>query len=543
VHIDLDQATERRSFHATVCIIGGGIAGLILAMRLARSGVDVHLLEGGGLEFEQRSQDLYRAEMTAGNHRGSNDGRFRTYGGSSTQWGGQILPFTPDIFDPPAGSPSLRWPVGEQELTPYYDEIQSILGVDPLPFTADLLPALGHSAPTASHDVRLRFAKWTPFKKRNLAQTVGAEALAHSSVTVFTHANAATLSVDADDPRRIQSIRVLNHESQEFTFTAAHFVLCAGTVECSRLLLCSPSIPNPHDQIGRYFHDHVAYHAAMRIDSPARERIIDLFGPFYVDGTIHSCKFEATPELRARDAFFAVMAHVVVLEPDDSGTAAIRNLLRSLQSGRIKEAIGTNLLPMLRGGGDVLRLVLYARFKRRRAVSKRAELRINIDVEQSPNPDNRIRLSSEKIDVLGLPITVIDWSIGIPEQDTAARYAYVIQDYLRALGLTSIEWNECVLNHTTPPLLDTNHAMGGLRMGHDPASSVVDTNLTFHGIDNLHVASCAVFPSGSSSNPTFTMMALTLRLADRLISLISSATASTSPQHTTLPAADPAPHR
>jgi choline dehydrogenase-like flavoprotein len=523
VHIDLDQATESRAFHATVCIIGGGIAGLILAMRLARAGVDVHLLEGGGLEFEQRSQDLYRSEMTAGNHRGSNDGRFRTFGGSSTQWGGQILPFTPDVFDPPAGSPSLGWPVGEQELIPYYDQIQSILGVDPLPFTADLLPALGHPAPPSSQLVRLRFAKWTPFKKRNLAHTVGAEALAHRSVTVFTHANAASLSVDPDDPRSIHSIRVLNNESQEFAFTAAHFVLCAGTVESSRLLLCSPSIPNPHDQIGRYFHDHVAYHAAMRIDPPARQRIIDLFGPFYVDGTIHSPRFEATPELRSRDALYSVMAHVVVLEPEDSGTAAIRNMVRSLQSGRVKEAIGTNLLPMLRGAGEVLRLILYARFKRRRAVSKRAELRINIDVEQAPNPDNRIRVSTAKIDVLGLPTTVIDWSIGAPEQDSAGRYAYVIQDYLRDLGITSIEWNQSVVNHTTPFMLDTNHAMGGLRMGTDPASSVVDPNLTFHGLDNLHIASCAVFPSGSSSNPTFTMMALTLRLADRLIAIVNTA--------------------
>ena len=522
MHIDLEQAATGTSFHSTVCVIGGGIAGLILAMRLARRGIDVHLLEAGGLQFEQRSQDLYRSEMTAGNHRGSNDGRFRTYGGSSTQWGGQILPFTSDIFNPPAGSPSTRWPIGESDLTPYYDDVQAILGVDPLPFSADLLPALGHSAPKPSPDVQLRFAKWTPFKKRNLALTIGSEALAHLSVTVFSHANAASLTTDPADSRRIRSVRVLNYARQEFTFTASHFVLCAGTVESSRLLLCSPSVPNPHDQIGRYFHDHVAYHAA-RLDSPARERAVDLVGPFYVDGTIHSCKFEATPELRAREAFFAVMAHVVVLEPDDSGTAAIRNMLRSVQSGRIKEAIGTNLLPMLRGAGDVLRLLIYARFKRRRAVSKRAELRLNIDVEQAPNPDNRIRLSASNTDALGLPTTIVDWKIGTPEQDSAARYAYIIQDYLRTLGLSSLEWNQSVVNHTTPFMLDTNHAMGGLRMGDDPATSVVDRNLAFHGLDNLHVASCAVFPSGSSSNPTFTMMALTLRLADRLAEILKPA--------------------
>src|ERR1700736_5942828 len=111
MHIDLESTPAGRSFSSTVCVIGGGIAGLVLATRLAKDGVDVHVLEAGGLQFEQRSQDLYKAEMTYGNHRGSNDGRFRTFGGSSTQWGGQVLPFTPDIFKPPAGSPSLPWPI------------------------------------------------------------------------------------------------------------------------------------------------------------------------------------------------------------------------------------------------------------------------------------------------------------------------------------------------------------------------------------------------------------------------------------------------
>ena len=529
VDLELNQAqqapqTAGEPFHSTVCIIGGGVAGLILAMRLAAKGIDVNLLEAGGLEPEERSQALYKTEMTAGNHRGSNDGRFRTYGGSSTQWGGQILPFTKDIFSPPPGSPSIPWPIEEHELTPYYGEVQRILGVDPLPFTADLLPALGHKAPPPSNDILVRFAKWTPFKNRNLAQTVGAEALAHPKITIFTHANAASLTPhpDSDATTRIGSVRVLNYARQEFTFTARHFVVCAGTVESCRILLCSPAVPNQHDQLGRYFHDHVAYHASRLFHSPARERIIEQFGPFYVDGTIHSCKLEASPELRSRDRLYAVMAHVVVIEPEDSGTAAIRNLLRSLQSGRVKEAVSTNLLPMLRGAGDVARLLFYSRFKRRRAVSKRAILRLNIDTEQAPNPNNRIHLSPTQTDALGLPTTMVDWRISPPEQESASHFARIIRTYLQNLGLDPQEWDHTIEDGEMPFMLDTNHAMGGLRMGTDPTASVVNPDLTVHGLSNLHIASCAVFPSGSSSNPTFTMMALTLRLADHLTAEITA---------------------
>jgi choline dehydrogenase-like flavoprotein len=57
-------------------------------------------------------------------------------------------------------------------------------------------------------------------------------------------------------------------------------------------------------------------------------------------------------------------------------------------------------------------------------------------------------------------------------------------------------------------------------MGTDPAASVVDATLKVHGLTNLYVASCAVYPSGGSSNPTFTLMALTLRLADHLRGLV-----------------------
>jgi choline dehydrogenase-like flavoprotein len=61
---------------------------------------------------------------------------------------------------------------------------------------------------------------------------------------------------------------------------------------------------------------------------------------------------------------------------------------------------------------------------------------------------------------------------------------------------------------------DTLHPMGGTRMGTSPDNSVVDRELRVHGVDNLYIASCSTFPSGGSSNPTFTMMALTCRLAD-----------------------------
>ncbi|HZL29214.1 MAG TPA: GMC family oxidoreductase [Acidobacteriaceae bacterium] len=507
MHIDLDQAEVGREFRARFCVVGGGIAGLLLATRLAERGGEVLLLEAGGLELEERSQSLYDADMGGAHHAGTTEGRFRTFGGSSTRWGGQLLPYTADVFQPPTGAPSLGWPIAEGDVAPFYEELQRMLGVDLLPFDAGLLDALKRPAVEFSDDVRLRFSKWIPFAKRNLARTLGKTALAHPRITVVSHANVAELL--GDGAGRVLAARVVDYARREFRCQAEEFVVATGTIESSRLLLLSEAaVLNAHEQIGRYFHDHLTWPAAEFI-SPERERMLERLGPFFVDGTLHTCKLEASSALRAQKGLLAVMAHVTIEEPEDSGPAAVRNLMESVQRGQVSEAIGKNLLPMLRGAGDVARLMIDSRFRQRRAVSKLARVRLHIDLEQAEDARNCIRLSEEK-DALGMRKAIVDWRVGEQERDTALRFAAVVRAELERLGLAPREWSD------EPVFADTFHAMGGLRMGGDPRTSVVDRDLRVHGVANLHVASCAVSPSGGSSNPTFTLMALALRLAERL---------------------------
>ena len=508
--IDLEQAPAELVTHSDVCVIGAGIAGLVLSERLANRGFRVHLLEAGGLDFEERSQQIYDAEMAAQRHAGTTEGRFRLLGGSSTRWGGQLLPYTHDIYAAPAGSPSASWPVDDSTLTPYYREVQTLTGVNLLPFDERLLRAMGRTPIDVGPDLRLRFSKWIPFARRNFARTIGERLKSSSNTTIYTHANVAALEGDGT---RITAARVRNYAGREFYFTADSFIVATGTIESSRLLLMSPGVPNAHDQLGRYFHDHVSFHAG-EFTGDARTRLLERLGPFLTGGTLHTCKLEATAAMRARERLLAVMAHVTIEEPEDSGVAAVRNLLRSLQRGRLGEAVGSNLLPMLRGLGDVTRLLWYARFKQQRAVSQRATVRLNIDLEQPANPLNRVRLSETR-DPLGWRKAIVDWRVGPAEQDTATRFARALKPQLEQLGLAPSHWAEG-LAHGELPLVDTYHPMGGLRMGSDARDSVVDPALRVHGVSNLYVASCAVYPAGGSSNPTFTLIALSMRLADSL---------------------------
>jgi choline dehydrogenase-like flavoprotein len=97
------------------------------------------------------------------------------------------------------------------------------------------------------------------------------------------------------------------------------------------------------------------------------------------------------------------------------------------------------------------------------------------------------------------------------------RYAAHLQEQFEAMGLTGVEWAPGMRDDAEMEgLEDARHAMGGACMGSDPRTSVVDAEMRVHGVGNLSIASAATFPDGSAQLPTLTMMALALRLADRL---------------------------
>ncbi len=223
---DLETQPTPATHTADICIIGAGVAGLILATelatRLANRGLKIHLLEAGGLTLEPRSQALYDADMASALHTGTTQGRFRVFGGSSTRWGGQLLPYTPDIFAPTANIPSAPWPLSEDALTRHYPEVLRIMGVGPraaaLPFNgAALLTALNRPPVPLSPDIHLRYSKWASFSRRNLANTLGRQAIASPDITVFLHANAVALSTEAG---RITAVHVRNYAGRDFRFNS-----------------------------------------------------------------------------------------------------------------------------------------------------------------------------------------------------------------------------------------------------------------------------------------------------------------------------------
>lgn len=517
MHIDLEELELQAIPRSQVCIVGGGIAGIVLATRLAAAGVQVSLLEAGGLELEDRSQSLYDVEMSAERHSGAMLGRFRTFGGSSVRWGGQLLSYADDIFHPVPGSPSRGWPLDPAEIVPFYEDVLRLFEIEPLPFDDRLLASFGVTAPALPPGLRVRFSQWSPFHRRNLANTLGRECMHSPNIRLYTHANVAALEGEGGV---IGSARVVDYHGRTFHFPADRFVVASGTIESSRLLLLSAdAVPDPHERIGRGFSDHISLHVA-ELDRVATRAFVDRLGPFYKDGVLYTPKIEATSVLQRDHNLLAVMAHLIVEEPEDSGIGALRSLVTAIQRREFKNALVRQFVPTLRGLGDIVRLAWAVKVKKRRGIGRRATVRFNVDLEQSPESSNRVTLS-EHTDALGLRKAVVHWTVTEQEKDTIRRFLPLLQEGLLAAGFPAFGWDETLLDGREITVADTYHPLGGLTMGTDPAASVVDPQLKVHGVENLYVASCAVYPSGGSSNPTFTLMALTMRLAEHLRALRS----------------------
>jgi choline dehydrogenase-like flavoprotein len=524
--IDLERGElGTDAVRSRVCIVGAGIAGLTLAHKFSALGIDTVLLEAGGEAIDERSQSFFSGALLAGQpHLGTTEGRFRVLGGSSLRWGGQLQPLSPE--------PDPAWPISPDDLAPFAAEAERLLGVDDLPYPAPAfftairseIPALLTQLP----EMTAMISKWTPFARRNFAHTLGRDLLAQGKVRIYLHAQVAELLLAASRSRVLAAL-VRTAAGKAVRFEADHFIVAAGTVETSRLLLASRSVApagvgNDCDQVGRNFHEHLALPVAT-ITGAARTRLLRELRPWIRGSTLHSIKLGPSPQLRAQLQINPVVAQLTLEEFEGSGLAVVRELLTALQHGDVRAALATHAAHLPAAALDALRLAGSAAWQHRRFVSPSTTVKLQLNAGQDTPSLSRITLSP-KLDELGMAQAAVDWCITPHELQTLSLFAQQLSKHLPARG---IQWLPGVFSPDVPMrglmlsrIQDTRHPMGGACMGRDPRSSVVDPNMTVHGIANLSIASAATFPTGSAPLPTFPLMEISLRLAEHVAARLSS---------------------
>jgi hypothetical protein len=503
-----------------ICVVGAGPVGLTLTRALAGRGRKVTLLEQGS-ETPQTPAQGTEVIFDRREYRGATIGRAFGLGGTSALWGGQLLPLREsDLLErPQIAAPA--WPIAYSELRPYFSTLESWLNVVTGTYAEISAESRQHPLGNLSWaDWEPRFSKWIPFGRRNLAASWRSMLESSGRVDMRLYAAARGWQVQgAAGERHVTSVIARCANGKSLTVRARVYVICAGALESARSVLelidaAGGLAPGVDALTGRYLHDHLS----LRL---ARVRVADwrnfqrLFAPAFVKSTQRSLRMELGNDFLMRERLPSLYAHFVAEAAPNSGFAVLRDLLRNLQHGRRRAALAgaAHLFPALPG----IAAILYGRLIHSRLLFPMdAELYLHCDFEQAPRLDNRIYLGSPGPD--GRRTVHIDWDFGDDVLHVAAVVQKAFGQFWSANGLDRVARLD-FLDLRSPDaepgnLYDIYHPAGTTRMSRDPQSGVVDPNLLVYGTTNAFVVGSSVFPSMGAANPTFTAMALALRLAE-----------------------------
>jgi choline dehydrogenase-like flavoprotein len=133
--------------------------------------------------------------------------------------------------------------------------------------------------------------------------------------------------------------------------------------------------------------------------------------------------------------------------------------------------------------------------------------------EQVPNRESRVFLSEQR-DKLNMNRLILDWKVGTEETRTLMRLQQLLDLHLRKNQIAYLATDSKETHNIS--YTDASHHIGTTRISKNPKTGVVDRNCKVHGVQNLFIAGSSVFPTCGYANPTWTIVALALRLADHL---------------------------
>ena len=512
-----------KSISAPICIVGAGLAGLLIARRLANAGQRVIVVESGGDLATDDANRLNEIDDPTARYTRATTGRHRGLGGTSSRWGGRMIPISENDTSerPYISAPAWPFPLGD--LTKYEEEIEALFGVaagshEDIP--SEML-ASSRTFPKGQPSLVPRWAKCPSFKHCNIATLLAEELQTSNSIDIWVEATVCGFELDREAGRLV-GLAARDFAGHTLRVKADRFVLAAGTIETTRLLLLLDEasdnriFDNCH-ALGRYFQDHLKAQVAT-IDRRDPENTNRLFGYRFFNGTRRDLHLELSPSTQRQERVASAFAYIA-MDLAESPLSDLKKLAHGLQrrefdskaTGRLSRNIG------------LLAKSAWWRFVEKQLfVPAGIDLGLMVCVEQLPHSRNRISLSSTR-DRLGNRMALFEWAPTQDEEHTFRSTIGAIAAYWTHAGFDRIcplQWSPAAADTSRPIVEQAEacaHPSGSTRMGTDPRESVVGPDLRCHAAPNIAVISASVFPTAGSANPTFTIMKLAFWLADSLL--------------------------
>jgi choline dehydrogenase-like flavoprotein len=500
---DILEFPGKASLSAEVAVIGSGIAGAEVATFLSRRGVDVLLLESGRRKFDAAIQALNeihfigkphrRMDPDAGYHvylppelRGVS--RVRQLGGTSNVWTGKWKYLQQTDFEPRSWVPDSDWPLSFQELLTFYRATGKDYGFGDLEAEAQRPEIADFRSHIGKAGLKISSFYWEDTPTRT-AIRFGDDMRCSKTLQVVTGATATHLSLD-EAGKRVSAITCRSLEGRTLTVSAHVVVLATGGLETPRLLLASNDrqprgIGNAHDLVGRFYTDHPKHHSGTLAPGPLTRAFAKELQ--YSPKPRFCICFALDDEMQKA---FGLLEHVVYLKP----------IYGRRWKVQLRRLYGRS--PCREGNGFV------------------SAYRVKFVTEQAPNPQSRVSLCRET-DAFGVPKLALDWRFTDLDRTSMARTLDLLEKRFLQVGLGRFDFGD--QHPSLDNMTDAAHQMGTTRMARHPREGVVDTNCRVFGTENLYVAGSAVFPTGPSYSPTFTILALARRLGEHLLAWRSAA--------------------
>ena len=530
--IDLEQpgSVPAARLDADVCIVGAGAAGLTLAKQLASPARRVLLLEAGGRDYEPAIAALGAGKNVGFPYYDLEDSRLRFFGGTTAVWGGRCAELDEIDFERREWVPHSGWPFEKSALTAYYGAARRIVEVEDRALSGRLWRDAG-LAPTPLANGLLEPVFWQ-FDDRwdRFGIAAHGELVSHPGVTVLLHATVTRLAL-AENGASVASAELRTLGGRRATVRARVFVLAAGGLDNPRLLLASrdvvpAGIGNDRDLVGRFFMEHP--HARG-----GRLHLRDIWPALRAFRQSHHVgrgRYAAT--LRPSDK---LQRELGILNASFTPKVRLHRGERESLAKRVYDRVHLHVDPTRRGRALWHVTKGAARWVQTRTDPLlpwlrlrlgRAGLYLSVRGEQAPNSTSRVLLSEDR-DALGMPKLALDWRLSELDKRTLRVVAAQLGAELERSGAGRVEPEPWLADDSAPwrtdPLIGNHpiggfHHMGTTRMAVSPRAGVVDADCRVHGVANLYVAGSSVFPTSGWANPTLTILALALRLADHLAS-------------------------
>ncbi len=508
-----------------VVIVGGGPAGITLALELANADLDVALLESGDAEFDPDAQTLNEGEVTGNDSVDLMASRLRFLGGTTNHWGGNCVPMDAIDFERRPLSGMSGWPFGRDALDPFYARAHDYLDLGACDYSRGIVPGLRDRDFLLPQEPRIESVPLRLSRgPLRFGEAYGERLETNRNINLQLRANVVGLEVDGDD--RITAVQVEGLDGTRRQVAGRIVVLACGAVENARLLILANaahgrSFGDGGGLLGKCFMDHPAGGAGFvyfrQLEAERAYWSGDLES---ADGVPVRYLWRLSDEILRQEELVNASFYLIPFSDDDAAQ-------QRREDARLSEEAARNMARWAVGRPDVgfelsqeycdfiTNLDAFASETITQAMhGERADrVLLRFESEELPSRHNRITLSDQR-DRLGLPQPVLHWAPGETERDSMLRSAALIGRMCGEHDLGRFEFED--FDQPFWGTMTSWHQLGTTRMAASARDGVVDADARVQGTRNLYIAGGSVMPTGGRAHPTLTILALAIRLADHL---------------------------